>query len=552
MQLKPRSMLSPAQISAIDFTKETPRCAIIVGVGFGKTVTALTALSDLIQMGAVRRCLVVSTNKIVTHTWPDELKNWLHLSHLTYTNLAGKSIAERNAILKHDQSCIHGISFGLLDWLAKKHFGVLGKGQTGFTPYDMIIIDESSAAKNNKTLRHKNMLRLGIMANRILLMTATPCANSLENLYNQIYILDGGARLGVNLTTFRERYGVKINQSFNRYSYSAEALNAALSRITDICMAPVNLVKKPHTNHIVPVYLAEKDLKIYTQILEKAVYAISPSAIVSAKQASTKQIKLRQVATGGIRDNTGKINYINTQKLDVLVETVNDIREQGVNNIIIGYNFKSDLYQIKSRFKEAKHLDETTPDAWNQKEVPILLMHPQSAGHGLNLQYGGSTIIWFSLPLSYEDYEQLNGRICRQGQAEMVDIIHLIVQNSIEETLLSRYETKRRVQEMAISLLRESTDAWVSRRYNGGEPKDSWGERPIVQTYAAPIKTVNPNPLVGFNQPTSNSLALPSNLLFNQRAGGLRSAGRELNRTDVKDSVPKLPARPANLLRRLA
>jgi SNF2 family DNA or RNA helicase len=321
----------------------------------------------------------------------------------------------------------------------------------------MVVIDELSSFKSPKAARFKALRKVRPLVKRIVGLTGTPSPNGLIDLWSQIYLLDQGERLGKTLTGYRDRYFLpdKRNQHIIfSYKPKAEAEEKIYEKIEDICISMrakdyLNLPKR--VNNIVPVYLDEVTREKYRK-LEKDLLLPLISTDIVANNAAALTNKLLQFANGAIYDENGEVSIIHDAKLkalDDLIEAANG------KPVLIFYSFKHDKERIKERYKSVRTLD-TAEDIkkWNNGEIEILLVHPASAGHGLNLQAGGHIIIWFGISYSLELYMQANARLDRQGQKETVIIHHLVAKDTIDEDVMKALENKEVGQEALLKAVK--------------------------------------------------------------------------------------------------
>lgn len=432
-----RSQLHGYQRTAYDFIMAHPFCALFIDMGLGKTVTSLTCAVDLLMNFEVQKVLIIAPRRVARKTWPDEIANWWHTCMFEYQVIEG-SPAQRQAAIQNPCS-IHIVSRDNVEWLTeqwKKKW-----------PYDMVIIDESSSFKDHKTRRFKALCRARPYIKRLVELTATPAAETYMHLFAQVFLLDQGARFGRSITGFQEEYF-----TYNRWSYKHKIRPGAeqriLDKIADICLvmrAEDYLdVKKPiYINR--KVLMDKKQSQLYAEMAENLVVEVygdgDEPVYVEAETAASLSSKLLQMASGvlyntyldGINPKTGKpiqhrdVYEIHDHKLDMLEEI---IEECAGLNILVGYHFRSSLDRIKKRFPKAVQMDKEGEcvTKWNQGKIPMLLAHPQSAGHGLNLQKGGHVIVFYDIPYSLELYLQFIGRLARQGQLNVVKVIHLVAE----------------------------------------------------------------------------------------------------------------------------
>lgn len=411
---------------------------LFLDMGMGKTISTLTAVADLMHdYFDVQRTLVIAPLRVAKHTWTDEIEKWEHISYLKTSQILGTE-KQRLAALKK-KADIYLINRENVVWLVE-HF-------KGKWPFDMVVIDELSSFKSSKSKRFRALRKVRPLIKRVVGLTGTPAPNGLIDLWPQMYLLDRGERLGTTITGFRNRYfvpGAGDPSKHVVYDWipKKEAEENIYKKIEDICvsMKSIDYLDLPERlDHTVNVELSDKARKKYEQ-LERDLLLPFVDGDVVADTAAVLSNKLLQLANGAIYDEDKDVKFIHDEKLDALEEL---IEQANGKPVLVFYNFKHDLDRIQKRFKEAVKL-ETDADfkKWNKGEIPILLTHPASAGHGLNMQDGGNTIIWFGLTWSLELYQQANARLHRQGQKSSVNIFHLIVEDSIDEKVMKALKNK--------------------------------------------------------------------------------------------------------------
>lgn len=421
---------------------------LFLDMGLGKTVITLTAINDLMfDYFEVSKVLVIAPLRVAESTWDSEKEKWDHLNYLRISKVLG-SEKERLSALK-EKADVYIINRENVVWLVNTL-----KNKWNF---DMVVIDELSSFKSPKAARFKALRKVRPLVKRIVGLTGTPSPNGLIDLWSQIYILDQGERLGKTLTGYRGRYFLpyKRNQHIIfSYKPKTEAEEKIYEKIEDICVSMrakdyLNLPKR--VNNIVPVYLDEVSREKYRKLEKDLLLPLIDTDIV-ANNAAALTNKLLQFANGAVYDENGEVSIIHDEKLkalDDLIEAANG------KPVLIFYSFKHDKERIKERYKSVRTLD-TAEDIkkWNNGEIEILLVHPASAGHGLNLQAGGHIIIWFGLSYSLELYMQANARLDRQGQKETVIIHHLVAKDTIDEEVMKALENKEVGQEALLKAVK--------------------------------------------------------------------------------------------------
>ena len=439
-----RTDLHPYQQRASAFAFDHPACALWLGLGLGKTISTLTALADLIDACAAARVLVIAPLRVANSVWRQEASNWEHTSHLRVSVCTGGEKARTEA-LRRDAD-LYVINRENVVWLVK-HYGKRW-------PFDTVVIDEASSFKSSKAKRWRALKRVRPLVRRVIELTGTMSPNGLIDLWAQVYLLDQGERLGRTKTGFLDRW---FESDYMGYNWSPreqadQEIHAAVSDIV-LCMEAKDYLDLPQRmDSSVTVTMSQKHQREYERLERKFLLQLEDSE-VEAFSAGALAGKLLQYANGAIyTDDAGAWSEIHTAKLDALGELIEDNPGEP---LLVAYNFRTDLARIRERFPHAETLD--APDAierWNRGEIPLLLAHPASAGHGLNLQHGGCVIVWFGLNWSLELYQQFNGRLDRQGQTRPVRIIHIITEGTIDERVLAAVHGKAKTQQDLIDAVK--------------------------------------------------------------------------------------------------
>ncbi len=426
----------------------SPAVAGFLSMGLGKSISTLTAVAELMHnYWEVEKVLVIAPLRVAKYTWSDEIEKWDHTSYLKLSKVLGTE-KQRIAALKA-KADIWVINRENLTWLVN-YYG-------SRWPFDMVIIDESSSFKSHKAQRFKALRKVRPLIRRIVELTGTPAPNNLLDLWPQVYLLDRGERLGKTITGYRERYFEPDKRDGHIvYSWRLKpgAEEAIYGKIADICVsmkAKDWLSLPPRINNVVKVQLEPGVKKLYRQ-LEKDLLLPFAGGDVVAGQAADLSNKLLQMANGAVYDENKAVRIIHDAKLDALEDV---IESANGNPVMVFYWYKHDLARLKKRFPHARTLDNTRDvKAWNSGEIPLLLVHPASAGHGLNLQAGGNIIVWFGLTWSLELYEQANARLDRQGQTKSVIVHHLVAAGTIDEVVLKALQNKATGQDALMAAVR--------------------------------------------------------------------------------------------------
>ena len=431
---------------ATDFILEHPISCLMLDMGLGKTIITLTALWQLaLDSFDVSRILVIAPKRVAADTWPKELTKWEHLKGLDASLVMGTQ-AEREAALRR-QTFLYIINRENVSWLVENHRW----------DFDMVVIDELSSFKSNQAQRFKALKKVRPLVSRIVGLTGTPAPNSLLDLWPEMYLMDMGQRLGRFIGGFRDRFFTpdKRNREII-YSYKPRegAEEAIYNLISDICisMKTVDYLDMPELiMNRVEVSMDSRERKIYDDFQRDMVVSLQGEEL-DAVNAAALSGKLTQMANGAVYGENRKVLHIHDRKLDAL----EDLMEAANGKpLLVAYWYEHDLQRIKARFKNARCIDTTQDiDDWNAGKIPLALIHPASAGHGLNLQEGGCTIVWFGLTWSLELYQQLNARLWRQGQKHTVVIHHIVTKGTHDEDVLRALDNKDTRQSALIDAVR--------------------------------------------------------------------------------------------------
>jgi len=439
-----RDNLHEYQERCVNFIHSTPKCALWLDMGCGKSTTTLTAISDLLDGLAVERVLVVAPLRVAKSVWAQEAKKWDHLKHLRFSVVVGNE-KQRVAAL-HSTADVYVINRENVKWLVdfyKRKW-----------PFDCVVLDESSSFKSAGSQRFKALKKVSDLISRMIQLTGTPSSNGLLDVWAQIALLDNGQRLGRTMTAYKSRF---FESDYMGYKFTpikgAQQLIEGLISDVVVSMRAEDYLELPERIDLQVDVELSKNAQDQYQELEKEFLLEIDSEQVTALSAATLAGKLLQFSNGTLYINKhGNFVEIHNEKLDALEEIV----EVNDEPILVAYNFKSDLVRLKERFPFAVALDkdEKTIDRWNNGEIKMLLAHPASASMGLNLQRGGSIIVWFGLNWSLELYQQFNARLHRQGQDKPVRIIHLVAKGCIDEKVLLAIKNKAKTQDDLLNALR--------------------------------------------------------------------------------------------------
>jgi hypothetical protein len=441
-----RKDLHAYQNRAVSFIRDRRRCGLFLDMGLGKTSSALTAVSDLFDEFSVHKVLIVAPLRVANSVWAQEARKWEHLKHLKVSVCTGPQKA-RLVALQADAD-VFVINRENMPWLVEK---------LAFKwPFDMVIIDESSSFKNPSSQRFKAMRRVVARTEYMVLLTGTPSPNGLLDVWAQMYLIDFGQALGRTMSAFKQRF---FEPDYMGYNFipregSADKIHSLMAPSV-IHMSAEDYLDLPERIDIIErVDMSPTTLEAYNDFEKTLFTELEDGEEVEASTAAILANKLLQFANGCMYTGAeGKWSAIHEDKLNALAEILED--NQG-ENILVAYNYRFDLERLKKRFPNAVVLDKSqeTIDRWNRGEIKMLLAHPASAGHGLNLQGGGATIVWFGLTWSLELYQQFNARLHRQGQLKPVKILHVVARKTIDERVLGVLSSKDATQKQLLAALK--------------------------------------------------------------------------------------------------
>ena len=449
----------PYQKQAINHILDNPYSGLFLDMGLGKTVTTLTAINDLLyDYFDISKVLIIAPLRVAKYTWSDELVKWEHISHLKIVKVLGTAKQREKAL--REKSQIYITNRENITWLVN-YYG------SDF-PFDMVVIDELSSFKDSKTSRFKALRKVRAKVKRVVGLTGTPAPNGLMNLWTQLYLLDRGERLEQTLTRYRNKYfkpGRRNGHIIYDYVLLPEADNKIYDKIGDICisMKSEDYIDLPERiNNYIKIEMPDGIRKQYKEFEKHQILSIVDDVEFSSVNATALSNKLAQFSNGAVYyDGEQHKGYHEAHKLklDALSDIVNDSNGK---SILVFYNYIHDKERILGYFKN--HNIETLGDEsiakWNNSEIEILLAHPASCGHGLNLQYGGNIIVWFGLTWSLELYQQACARLYRQGQKESVVIHHLILKDTIDEDIIKAIECKGVGQELLLNAVKAIIDKY--------------------------------------------------------------------------------------------
>ena len=430
---------------AQDFIINNPACALLLDMGLGKTVISLTSIWILLfDYFEVSKVLVIAPLRVAQDTWSKECEKWDHLKGLKISKILGSEKERRMALF--NKADIYIINRENVEWLCNNYD----------FDFDMIVIDELSSFKSSSSKRFKALRKIRPRVKRIVGLTGTPAPNTLMDLWSQINLIDMGQRLGRFISNYRNDYFIpdKRNaQVIFSYKPREGAEEEIYKRISDICvsMKACDYLDMPERiDNIVHVKMSEDEKKLYKK-LEKDMLLPLADGEIDAVNAAALSNKLLQMANGAVYDELKETKIIHDRKLEALEDL---IEAANGKSVLIFYAYKHDKERIVKKFKVTEISTSKEISKWNERKIQIAIAHPASTGHGLNLQAGGSTIIWFGLTWSLELYQQANARLWRQGQKDTVIIHHIVSKGTIDEEVMSALQRKQCGQENLINAVK--------------------------------------------------------------------------------------------------
>lgn len=437
----------------IDFIKKNPIAAILLDMGMGKSSITLTAIMELMYDSfEVSKVLIIAPLRVAKHTWSGEIEKWEHLKGLRYSIVVGTALQRKKALQK--EADVYIINRENVSWLVED-------SNVPFD-FDMVVIDELSSFKNWQSKRFRSLMKVRPTVKRVVGLTGTPSSNGLMDLFAEFKILDMGKRLGRFISQYRINY-FKPDKMNGPIVYSYQLLPGAEKRIYEqidditISMKASDYLEMPELiSSEYPVYLTDKELDTYDEMKKELVLNLKEREITAANAASLSG-KLSQMANGAVYTDDETFVEFHDKKLDALEDIIEAANGQP---LMVAYWYNHDLVRIEKRLNSLGVIYErlnsdTSIEKWCRGEIPVALIHPASAGHGLNLQSGGSTIVWFGITWSLELYQQTNARLYRQGQtANTVKIIHLVSKGTIDERIMKALSIKDNTQAALIEAVK--------------------------------------------------------------------------------------------------
>lgn len=441
------------QKHAIDKVIENEKYGLFLDMGLGKTVSTLTAFSEL-QLLDTEKMLVIAPLNVAKDTWADEISKWEHLKHLRVSKILGTP-KQRLAALNKDAD-IYITNKENTKWLCEQY--------KKDWPFDMVVIDELSTFKNPSSQRFKAIKKKLPLVKRFVGLTGTPSPNSLLDLWAQVYLIDRGERLETAFSRYRERYFRATHQvSDHVYNWELREGSEDLiyNQIEDIALSMkasdyLDMPERIDTKQVVT--LSNKERKLYDELEKYYILEDETDGTIVAQSGASLSQKILQLSNGAVYTDDEDVRHIHDRKLDKLEEIIDEAQGQP---ILLFYNFKHDRDRILERFDDVLTLDDKGyKDKWNSGKAKILLAHPASAGHGLNLQQGGHIIVWFGLTWSLELYQQANARLYRQGQTHTTIIHHIMTDNTIDQRVYQALQNKELTQDELMKAIKARIDKY--------------------------------------------------------------------------------------------
>lgn len=457
-----RNDLHPYQLSAIQHIVEHPRCALFLEMGLGKTVSALTAIEFLISDLDISKVLVVAPKRVAESVWDAEVEKWSHLSSLRTQKIIGRTPINRLKTLEKDAD-VYIIGRDNIAWLCKVYEGKA-------MPFDMLVLDELSSFKNHRSVRFKALRKVAPSFRRIVGLTGTPAPNGLIDLWAQIYLLDQGERLGRFVSNYRDEYfkpGKRNGDVIYTYELRKGAADKIYEKIGDICMSMKSKDYLTLPGRIVNIIRLKMDKELKKQYdsfeEEQVLSLVEEGTEITAMNAGVLSNKLLQFANGAIYDAEGNVSHIHDLKIEAVKELIEDANGKPV---LIAWTFRHDrdrLLKALAPYMPRELKDSQDIKDWNSGKVQVMMLHPASGGHGLNLQAGGHIIIWFGQTWSLELEQQFNARLDRQGQTETVVINKIVLSETIDEDVARAIKAKGRTQDSLMDAVRARIKKYASQ-----------------------------------------------------------------------------------------
>jgi len=434
---------------ATDFILSHPIAGIFLDMGLGKSVVTLTAIDELMfDRFEIHKVLVIAPLRVARDTWPDELQKWDHLSRIRWSVAIGTEKQRLEALTRNAD--LYLINRENVSWLVN---------DSGLPfDYDMVVVDELSSFKSPKAARFRALRKARPSVRRIIGLTGTPSSNGLMDLWAEIGVLDMGERLGRYIGRYRETYFVpdkrnaQIVFSYKPREGAEEMIYGKISDIT-ISMRCEDYIQMPERiDNMVYVRLSDEEMALYRKLRQELILEL-PDGEIDAKDAKTVTGKLLQIANGAVYNEAGGYSHVHDRKLDALEDLIEAANGKPV---MVAYCYRHDLERILKRFPQARLIRESNDIRdWNAGQIPVAVIHPESAGYGLNLQHGGSTLVWFGLPWKLEAYQQTNFRLYRSGQRDRSVVIHhILAKGTLDEKVMRTLHEKNATQSALLDAVR--------------------------------------------------------------------------------------------------
>lgn len=438
-----KSNLHAYQRHAVQHIINNKGAGLFLDLGLGKSISTLTALEELIyDRYETDRVLIIAPKRVAESTWVDELETWAHVRKLTASVVLGTEKQRKEALAA--KADLYIINRENVAWLV----------HVGGWNFDCVVIDELSSFKSHQSLRFKSLRKVLPRVDRIIGLTGTPSPNGMLDLWSQVYLLDGGKRLGKFIGAYRNKYfkeGRRNGHIVYDYVLREGAEQEIRDKISDICisMSKEDYLSLPkRIDRIVQVRIDCLDK--YKEFEREQVLTLGDGSALTAANAAVVSGKLQQFASGAVYDEDGKVHEFHTAKLEACKELI----EASNSPVLIAYAYRHERDRLVKELGARELLGAEDVQAWNRGDVPVLIGHPASMGHGLNLQHGGHTIIWYGLTWSLELYMQLNARLDRQGQTKPVVVHHLVAKGTIDERVLKAIKGKKESQDGLLNAIK--------------------------------------------------------------------------------------------------
>jgi SNF2 family DNA or RNA helicase len=441
--MRPESDMHKYQVRAKNYVLQRDFSALWIDMGLGKTVVCLSVIRDMLNSFDVRKTLIVAPKRVAQKTWPDEIAAWEHTKHLDFQVIKALSTPKREET--RWDAAIHIINRELIPWWVN----VWGNDW----PYDLVILDEASSFKAPGGVRSKALMSVRHKIDRMVELTGTPTSTGLLDLWAQIFLLDRGERLGKTFSFFKDRYFNPVDRDQRMWVPAEGAKEEIYSLISDICvtMKAEDYLELPgFIRNVIKVELPDSLRKKYKEFEREFIMHLEGHKFKVGFAADLRN-KLVQFCNGAIYTDKSTSPDRPWKKVhDLKLEALDSILEEASGQpVLLAYHFKSDLARIMARYPQAVEFDgdPTIVDRWNRGEIKLLVAHPASVGHGLNIQFGGHILVWFGLPDSLENFQQFNKRLTdRQGQTEVVIQHYIVVENSVDMTILKNIDSRSMTQ----------------------------------------------------------------------------------------------------------